>query len=271
MLFINMKKCIIITLFLAILCSGCSTFQRKTNDKAVVSALKTTIETQNKALSTIGTLSYAVAETDNIQTAHSLNKRIGMLSNTPSLPDAALLKTNVAALDLSVGNITKEKESNYNNAVLIAEALNTENAKLSSQNAELTNITDSALGSIWNGVSIIIKRSIWTISIVGILFLIVRIFASSNPIAAGILSVFSKIGATIINFVSGIIPDIIKHTKEYKITEDTNYKIINALEYLYETYGENSPIKLSDVFDRFSRDMDSANKELVKNILSKRK
>lgn len=62
------------------------------------------------------------------------------------------------------------------------------------------------LGAIWYGLHKLIVRMAWILGIGGGLFLVLRVLAFSNPLAASVFSIFSIVGSWVINTVEYIFP-----------------------------------------------------------------
>jgi len=62
------------------------------------------------------------------------------------------------------------------------------------------------LNAIWFGIKTFATRAAWTLGIISVLFIILRLAAASNPIAGSIFAIFDQIGAWFINIVAKICP-----------------------------------------------------------------
>jgi len=91
------------------------------------------------------------------------------------------------------------------------------------------------LGAIWYGLKRLFVRFIWIFGILLVLYLILRFASLSNPIAASIFSIFSRIGSWFVNIIEMLVPRAASKAgfiaqKTYNTTKETLTKVVDAIE-----------------------------------------
>ena len=91
------------------------------------------------------------------------------------------------------------------------------------------------LGAVWYGLHKFIVRMAWVLGIGGVLFFILRILASSNPIAGAIFGIFDQIGSWMVNTISVIFPKALSiagnvTTEVYNGTKSALTSIVDSVE-----------------------------------------
>lgn len=114
--------------------------------------------------------------------------------------------------------------------------------------------------AIWYGVKTLALRFLYTISGIAVAFLLLRIFAASNPIAASILGIFERITAYLINGVTTMLPKAVAFTSSFRKRDDVLKVLVDAIEALPPT------ATLSELRATLSCDMDLTHKEQVTEI-----
>jgi len=166
----------------------------------------------------------------------------------------------------------------------LGEKVDTLSTSLANEKSKTTNLEgklekfDEGFGfySIRHGIGIFFKKIMWIGLGFGVIFLILKILASSNPIAAAIFSVFESIIGGIIKFFSYIFPKAVEFAghismKTFNKVESSRNKIIDTIEELYNIE-KNSPGKtftLNEIFEHLGKNMNDADKEEVKLALKK--
>lgn len=91
------------------------------------------------------------------------------------------------------------------------------------------------LGAVFYGLKKFIISAAWILGIGGILFMILRVLASTNPIAASIFSIFDQIFSWGINAIKALAPKAAKvaglvDNRVFEDYKSTLHKIIDAIE-----------------------------------------
>lgn len=259
-------------------------------------------------LKQIGTLSYGIGHaldkekspTENVSVAKELNDRVSSLAGSPDIKDANRIKNVVNQL---VSEIEKEKAAGINELKRLDNELQysqSERVRLQSElnrkidefkkisiyiaekNDENTQIVDSmdkwfGLGAVFYGLKKFVISSALILTIGSILFLVLRILAQSNPIAATVFSLFEMAGSTILHLFKAALPNSFQFAKfvdkdtseKYRITLD---KIVDTLQILKERgKGEGVPadkkVILDEIFNELSVKLDDSEKRVVNERL----
>ena len=301
----------IYTLYLAIvsslyLSSGCGLLhknsgvlgnQSKQEQKATVklqATEKMNQETDKQTLQLIGQYSYGIGyslinpSTNTLDVVSSINNRIETLSTPPTIEQKKqmegivndLTTNNVLTLNSKDKDIeklqhqkeqlTKEREE----ALTTIQTLSQKNAGLADQYKATLNDMDSflGLGAIWYGLKKMVTRLVWVIFGFGIFFIVLRLAASSNPIAASLFSVFESIISWGISTLRYIAPKAI-HTSGLVATDihqayvSTLSKVVNGIETIkVKEKASGIPSTISDLKQELSIQMDTTDKQLINNL-----
>lgn len=167
-------------------------------------------------------------------------------------------------LNLEVKAISNAKESEVGKALKTAAA----SAAKADQYKETLSDMDSffGFGAIFYGIKKLLTRSIWAIVIFLVVFLVLRLAASANPVCAAIFSIFEQVIAWFINALKMIAPKAAKFSNlvEAKVFDgykNTLTKIIDAIQLVKEKSGT-----LDDVAAELAKSMDTADKDRVEIV-----
>lgn len=167
-------------------------------------------------------------------------------------------------LTLEVKALGNAKESEVRSALKTAAA----SAAQADQYKETLSDMDSffGFGAIFYGVKKLLTRSIWAIVIFLVVFLVLRLAASANPVCAAIFSIFEQVIAWFINALKMIAPKAAKFSNlvEAKVFDgykNTLTKIIDAIQLVKEKSGT-----LDDVAAELAKSMDTADKDRVEIV-----
>jgi hypothetical protein len=221
-------------LIFALLLSGCHAPTPTTNplDAKEISSL-------HQRLEIIGGLSGGVSTTlqqpePNINLALGLNEHIETLSDKPSL------ETRKAVSDtLATGTPTKI-------APLVEKAAKTQETILEDRSRELADLRKRALAgdaavqelekydsgwfSIKHGVSVILKKLAWWLTGFGVVFLLLRAFAASNPVVGAIFNVLERIVGAVIRGVFSFFPRALEAAGAVsKVKDDTLRQVVDNI------------------------------------------
>lgn len=236
-----------------------------------------------------------------VSTAIDLNDRIISIVGAPHIDEANRIKAIVNLLNSSL-----EEERNKGRALLsekdkIILSLQKTNDKLEDQyDLQLQNINDKAreiakqadsqkatidsmggmmgLNAVFWGLKRFFITSFTWIIVFCVIFLILRILSTVNPIAAVAFSVFNIIGSSIIGIVKQLTPKAFElsnlvSSADYSKVKGALTKIVDSVQELVEKQ-KDSPDKtytLQDILDKFSKQMDRADKNLIEQLLKEQK
>jgi len=224
-------------------------------------------------------------------TTRDLNTRILSLSPTPMVDEINAMRTLVDEMNkqsklatqllqekddvitaIQTDTIYLEQQKNKEIAkyISIAQAAA---LKADSIKAELDKM-DSwlGLGAIWYGIKKLVISSMWILGSIGVIFIILRIFAASNPIAGAIFSVFNIIGGYFIKGLKILLPKAIEFsgniaTSVYNESKVLLTKIVDSIEWikqLEKSTGKN--VTLKELFVELEKKMDKSEKDIIDKI-----
>lgn len=148
------------------------------------------------------------------------------------------------------------------------------NAKVADQYKATLNDMDKwgGLGAVWYGLHKFVVRMAWVLGIGGVLFLILRLLASANPIAGAIFSVFDQIGSWAVHCISVIFPKAVSlagnvATKTYNEAKSALTSIVDSVETVkIQSAASGKPATIEDLLNTAELSMTPADKALVENI-----
>lgn len=237
---------LVLSICLLLVDSGCSTvkgiFGKNSQKQAQMSQKVADLDIQDaeldeKRLSSIGAWSSGVEyaldketnRTPQVIAAKELNERVEALANKPDFSQTQEIQkivdnliTNkingekllqkkdkeIESLNNSIEEIAKEKQEEMNKAFEQAAKIA---GKADSYQAKLGKMDSwGGLGAIWYGIKKLVVRMAWILGIGSILFIVLRVFAASNPIAGAIFSVFNIVFSWVIHLVQSLAPEAAK-------------------------------------------------------------
>ena len=252
----------ITALTLVIMLSGCASLPHIWgNSSASISNQQSKIVQVNnsisanktKKLNTIGQLSLGVSlslnnitnVTPQVNTAETLNARIMALANKPSLIQAKAVtkmvsnlirqneqgKAELKKLDSNINAIQEEENilvTTKNKQIKNLISLSNKIARKSDANAQTLNQMNSyfGLGAVFYGLKRLFLHLLWLAIGFVVIFIILRLLAGSNPIAAVFFSIFQSFGAMTIHIIESLVPNSINTLNNLK--NGTN-KLVNSI------------------------------------------
>lgn len=128
------------------------------------------------------------------------------------------------------------------------------------------------LGAIFYGLKRLIVSIAWILGIGSVIFLILRFASASNPIAASLFSVFSRIGSWVINTIEVIVPKALEKSGQVskKIYDEMALVLkkivdnIQSIKVIEQKTGKD--ITLKEVLVELDKSMDQAEKDIVNKI-----
>jgi hypothetical protein len=257
-------------------------------------------------LKQIGTVSKGIEHALNSNTnssrpvdvAKELNDRVASLAGNPDVKDVVRMKkivddlisevvkerkhgeSELARLDRELQFIQTERDvikRAYEKKVEEYEAISGKIAENSDKNAKLIDDMDKwfGLGAIIYGGKKFILSTLTIITVGAILFLVLRVFAQTNPIAGAIFGIFEMIGSWGLYMIKAVIPNSFNHAKfvekgpaeQYRLTLDKIVDTIQSLKEKNSALPEEQKMLLSVIFDEFDRKFDTVDKRVVSERL----
>lgn len=300
------SNCTIILLSLTVLV-GCSKFTTRGKESTAISAGKTKIENVSNKINANTTskmdliaeyaygVSYALNKIEDpsneVTVALDINSRIVSLSGNPTLDKIKEMQkmiddlTSQLSVERTVGKqklndkdkeivslqevskqLRAEKDVEIKKYMSIAEEAA---AAADSYKLKLDDLTSGwGFNAIWFGIKKMITRLSWVIGIGSIIFVVLRISATANPIAGSIFSIFEQIVSWGIRTIQFIFPKAVNMAgfvtqSVYDTTRTALTKTIDAIE-LAKIKGND----VSHIKTEVAKSMDTDHKELIKEIKS---
>lgn len=236
-----------------------------------------------------------------VETAKSLNDRVVSIVGAPNVDEMKRIKATVDLLNSAVEEERKKGQELLNKRDEIINKLQKENEELNQQyDEEMWELTDRAkelakeadankaalnqmsgmfgLNAVWWGLKKFVFNALTGIIIFGVIFLVLRVLSMVNPIAGAAFSIFNMFGSTVLSLIKGLTPhafEMSNFTSKDKVDEFKSplVKIVDVIQELREKQ-KDSPDKnysLKDILDKFDKEFDSHEKELVNDILKELK
>jgi len=276
-------------------------------ENAVEVAKEKLANNSDKKISEIATMAHGVDyslskvpatnTTHEVTTAKEINQRVISIAGSPKVDELARIKLMV---DLLNSEIAKERErgtkllQQKDVEILYVQTksdaldvnLNKKIGELASTAKKQAEIADDnkviidsvnqyfGLGAVFYGVKRFITSCIVGILIFGVIFLVLRLLAASNPIAATVFSVFNIIGAAVIHIIKGVAPKSLNFSgfsasvelEKYKTTLS---KLIVSIEEIRAMADAGKPITVADLLQHFDTELDRSDKDLIKELKTK--
>ena len=208
-------------------------------ENAVEFAKEKIANNSDKKISEIATMAHGVDyslskvpatnTTHEVTTAKEINQRVISIAGSPKVDELARIKLMV---DLLNSEIAKERErgtkllqqkdveilyvqtksdaldANLNKKIGELASTAKKQAEIADDNKVIIDNVNQyfGLGAVFYGVTRFITSCIVGILIFGVIFLVLRLLAASNPIAATVFSVFNIVGAIVVNIIKGVAP-----------------------------------------------------------------
>jgi hypothetical protein len=234
-------------------------------------------------LNQIGQYSYGISIVSNVPPpATVLNDRISSLSNPLTVEDKKSMKeivneleTNNFKLLLKKDKVIKDLQNSQISLINAKEDAINNYIKLAGATAMQTDSLTAALKEYqgWFGLKAVvkgmgqfIKSSMWFLAIGGILFVILRLLATANPVAGALFSLFEQIVSWGVKTIQWIFPKAVSMAgfvaeQTYATTKSALVKVVDAVE-IAKLKGINvSPIK-----EEISKTMDTTHKDIISSI-----
>lgn len=236
-----------------------------------------------------------------VDTAKSLNERVVSIVGSPHIDEINRIKATVDLLNSAVeeerkkglellakrdeviNKLQKEKvelNEQYDDQLLELTSKAKEVAKEADQNKAVLDSMSGMFGlnAVFWGLKKFVFSALTTIAIFIVVFIILRLLATVNPIAAAAFSIFDMIGSLFVSLFKGLTPKAFEmnnfvHKDKVDEFKSPLVKIIDVIQELKEKQKESSDkvYPLTEILKRFDNEMDSHEKDLIKDILKEQK
>jgi hypothetical protein len=275
-----------------------------TKTEAVEKAKENIAKNTEEKLTQVSGLSFGVGysldrvpltnKVNEIETAKQLNNRIISIAGSPDVDEMNRIKLTVdllnsevkkerekgakllTAKDAEIATIQKEKEDLKAALQKRIDDLTKVAKKQAEENDNNKVVVDNVnkwfgLGAVFYGLKRFVTTCIVGILIFSVAFLVLRLLAASNPIAAGAFAVFNIIGASIIQIVRGLAPKSLSFSGfspsvEVQKYKDTLAKLVDNIEEIQVLAKEGKPVLLDEVLSHFDRELDQSDKDVIKEL-----
>jgi hypothetical protein len=303
-----------VTLMLCLLIGGCSMLSdsKTANQNKVDAKIGEVQAIKNKQAANSGELiaaaSMMATGTDvalqkvtnppvEVQVAMELNDRVINIIGNPTLDDANKIKKIVEELTSQIADervkgrkalAEKDSEiiqlqSTQANLEIVVNAKTEEMNKLAASIAlkadEYKGTVDKynswfGLGAVFYGLKRFFTTCLLALLIGGIIFLILRIFAASNPIIGAIFGIFNMIGAFLLRFIKGIVPGAVKvagmtPSDEHQKYENVLLKLVDVIEEMKshtDVMNVNKEYTFAEFLDKVEKDLGDTDKTLFAKL-----
>ena len=236
-----------------------------------------------------------------VDTAKSLNERVVSIVGSPHIDEINRIKATVDLLNSAVEEERKKGLELLAKRDEVINKLQKEKVELNEQyDDQLLQLTDKAkevakeadqnkavldsmcgmfgLNAVFWGLKKFVFSALTAILIFTVVFVILRLLATVNPIAGAAFSIFNMLGSSVISIIKTLTPKAFEMsnfaTKEnVEQFKSPLVKMVDVIQELKEKQ-KDSPDKaypLSEILKRFDKEMDSHEKDLIEEILREQK
>lgn len=238
----RMKRRIIILLS-AVLLVGCATVPVSAPEIA-----GKTIDNQLERLQTIGALSEGVEvslDKKDIPAAEQLNEKVQQLAETPTPEQVKTVMKSLDNADASkeleakITQLIEQKRQIEQETRQAVDSLTRELAKVRKDKIaaeeELAELK-KPIRAITYGIKTLVKRFLWTITGIGVVFLLLKVFAASNPVVGAVFDVLQRLVAYVVKGIAALFPKAINYGSSlFQKRDETAKIIIDSIEQLDNT------------------------------------
>jgi hypothetical protein len=232
-----------------------------------------------------------------VKTAIDINGRVINIAGNPNLDELNKIKQLVDLLNSEMDKERKrgekllsEKDSQiidlqqerveiqnqYEDQINTLKVQATEVAKKADKLQVVVNEVNSwmGLGGVVYGMKRFVSTAVIGILIFGVLFIALRFFATVNPIAGAIFSVFEHFASYAISLIKGIFPNSLSFSNHIELPIFNRYKntLDNVVDTLYELQKlqkkSGTVYKLDDVFVELDKNLNDPDKKLIDELKS---
>ena len=236
-----------------------------------------------------------------VDTAKSLNERVVSIVGSPHIDEINRIKATVDLLNSAVeeerkkglellakrdeliNKLQKEKvelNEQYDDQILQLTDKAKEVAKEADQNKAVLDTMSGMFGlnAVFWGLKKFFISALTAIIIFSVVFIILRLLATVNPIAAAAFSIFDMIGSLFVSLFKGLTPKAFEmndfvHKDKVDEFKSPLVKIIDVIQELKEKRKDSADkvYPLTEILNRFDKEMDSHEKDLINGILKEQK
>jgi len=236
-----------------------------------------------------------------VDTAKSLNERVVSIVGSPHIDEINRIKATVDLLNSAVEEERKKGQELLFKRDELINKLQKEKVELNEQyDDQLWQLTDKAkevakeadqnkavldsmsgmfgLNAVFWGLKKFFMSAITIIIVFGVIFLVLRVLAMVNPVAAAAFSIFDMIGSAFVALIKVLTPkafDIAKFTHKDNVDEYKSplVKIVDAIQEFKVKQKEtpNKVYSLNQILDKFEKDLDKQEKDLIDELLKELK
>jgi len=230
-----------------------------------------------------------------VTVARDINQRVVSLAGSPTVEKMKEMQDTIDKLTSQLSAERKEGKMLLDSKDVIISSLQNETKALAAARemvvnkyiAEVQQIAATADGlkaelqeyqgwfglkAVFKGLWQFIKSSMWILGIGSILFLILRMVAMSNPIAASIFSIFNIAGSWMVNIIKLIFPKALEmagHTANsvFDAYKSTMWKLVDGIQTIKDrSVAAGKTPNLNEVLDEVSKTMNSDEKAIIGEI-----
>ena len=243
----SILKKVAVSLVIISLLAGCSTVKgifgkAATEEQKSADKIDQLYEISGLSYGVGYSLNQSVNDDPAVKTAQVLNERVQNVAGLPDLNDQKSMQSLVKDLlnntgdkalaekDEEISNLQSQKkdlEANKDKAIAnymsLANATALKTDTLSSQLSAYTSYW--GLGGVAKGLWSFGTHIFWVLLALGIGYTVLRILSFTNPVAASIFSIFSRVGSMVIQFIEYIVP---KSIDELELVSNDAYKALQT-------------------------------------------
>lgn len=232
-----------------------------------------------------------------VKTAIDINGRVMNIAGNPNLDELNKIKQLIDLLnsevdkerkrgekllsekDSQIVNLQQERveiQNQYEDQINTLKVQATEVAKKADKLQVVVNEVNSwmGLGGVVYGMKRFVSTAVIGILIFGVLFIALRFFATINPIAGAIFSIFEHFASYAISLLKGIFPNSLSFSNHIELPIFNRYKntLDNVVDTLYELQKlqkkSGTVYKLDDVFVELDKNLNDPDKKLIDELKS---
>lgn len=232
--------------------------------------------------------------THEVTTAKEINQRVISIAGSPKVDELAKIKSMVDLLNseiakerergtkllqqkdveiLSVQKKSDDLDVNLNKKIGELATTAKKQAETADDNKVIIDNVNKyfGLGAVFYGIKRFVTSCVVGILIFGVIFLVLRLLAATNPIAAAVFSVFNIIGAGIVNIIKGVAPKSLNFSGfspsvELEKYKNTLSKLIDEIEEIQTMAKDGKSITINDLMQHFDKELDQSDKDLIKEL-----
>ena len=273
----------------------------KTYDKIIKNESDKKIQTSVLATGIQYSLNQVTNNTIEVETAKSLNERVISIVGSPHLDEVKRIKATVDLLNSAIEEERKKGEQLLLQRDKIIEKLQKEKEDLKDlYDDQLWQMSDKAkeiakshdekqatidtmggmfgLNAVFWGIKKFFFSCLTAIIIFVVVFIILRLLSTINPIAGAIFGIFNMMGSLVLGLIKGLTPKSFELMHFAPAAQVDKYKsplikIVDVIQDFKEKQKDNKSktFTLDEILKKFDADMDTHEKELVDEILIEQK